>query len=115
MRNKTGQENDDDKREIEALQREIHALGIRTKRIESILEDQQTNSQRDTLAALVEREPQVGDTVAFKPTKITAGGTGRIIKTVRNFVIIECRDNRKVQRAPRNVQIIRNPTQPSSK
>ena len=111
MRNKTGQENHDDKSQIEALQRQIHALGIRTQRIESILEDQQANSERDTPT---EREPQVGDTVAFKATKITPGGTGRIIKTVRNFVIIECCDNRKVQRAPRNVQVI-SPTEPPSK
>ena len=47
----------------------------------------------------------------FRPTKITPGGTRRITKIVRGFVLIQQDTGEKLQRAPHNVQLIWRPDQ----
>ena len=104
MKNKPATSNDNDSR-IEQLQEQISELRVRTARIESRLSSE-TSPPTQPGQRHTQRTPRVGDIVTFRPTKITTGGTGRITRIVRNFVIIERPNGEIVQRAPRNVAVV---------
>ena len=111
-------------RTLTLLRSELRDLALRTSRIERQIHAIQHAGERavpsnaETLGS--SREPsggpakplQVGDRVRFEATKITKGGTGHIVRIVRNFVIIERSGTdsngnaQQVQRAPRNVRRI---------
>ena len=108
MKNKPPTDNDNDTR-IDQLQEQISELRVRTARIESRL-PAETSPPTQPDQRRRQRAPCIGDIVTFRPTKVTAGGTGRITRIVRNFVLIERPNGEIVQRAPRNVTVVtRNP------
>ena len=88
---------------IQDLQNQVNELSLRTERLEALLAATQTETTPNR------RQPRVGDVVTFKPTKITAGGEGRVTRIVRNFVLIARPDGSIVQRAPHNVTIRHRP------
>ena len=92
-------------RDLNDLQDQIDELRLRTERIETVLIEA-TSQPREPGRRESGNEPQVGDLVEYSPTKITAGGTGRVIRIVRNFVLIERPSGAVIQRAPRNVRIL---------
>ena len=114
MRNDRERERD---REIQELREQVHRLAVRTTNLETTLR----RTDRDTERAHPETQrqatsqaqytPTVGDYVRFQPTRITPGGTGRITKIVRGFVLIQRDTGEKLQRAPHNVRLVQRPSQ----
>ena len=97
-------------RDLQDLQDQINDLRLRADRVEAVLVEtgRTTTSQpRDSGRRARGREPRAGDFVSFQATKITPGGTGHITRVVRNFVLIRRPDGTVVQRAPRNVRVLR--------
>ena len=104
MKNKPATDNNNDT-SIDRLQEQISELRVRTARIERHLSSE-TSLPTQPGQRRTQRTPRVGDIVTFRPTRITAGGTGRITRIVRNFVLIERPNGEIVQRAPRNVTVV---------
>lgn len=112
------EENQTEDPTLTQLQDELRDLAIRTRRLERQVHDIQHAGERAVPPRTTPRVShghiigsaetlQVGDRVRFRATKVTPGGTGRIIKIVPNFVILERLTggpSGKVQRAPHNVQ-----------
>ena len=99
--------------DLQDLQDQIDDLRLRTDRVEAVLVEtgRTTTSQpRESGRRASGREPRAGDFVTFRATKITPGGTGHITRVVRNFVLIRRADGTVVQRAPRNVRVLRSAT-----
>ena len=97
--------------DLRDLQRQIDDLRLRTQRVENTLADtgraQATSQPRESGRRASGREPRAGDLVAFRATKITPAGTGRVTRVVRNFILIQRPDGTIIQRAPKNVRILR--------
>ena len=103
-------------REIQELRNQVHNLTVRTTSLERTT---LRHTDRDTERALpgthrqatatTQYTPTVGDYVRFRPTKITPGGTGRITKIVRGFLLIQRDTGEKLQQAPHNVRLSRRP------
>ena len=112
MRNDRERERD---QEIQELRDQVRNLAVRTTSLETTLR----HTARDTERALpgthrqatspAQYTPTVGDYVRFRPTKITPGGTGRITKIVRRFVLIQRDTGERLQQAPHNEWLIRRP------
>ena len=96
--------------DIEDLQSQIDELRLRTENIETVLSET-TSQPRAPGRRESQNEPRVGDLVEFRPTRITPGGTGQVTRIVRNFVLIRRANGTIVQRAPRNVRILRRAVQ----
>ena len=104
MRNDDTAEKDE---RIEQLQRQIRALTVRTGRLEEQLREHTNATPVRQDAETEQYNPAVGDHVHFRATKITPGGAGLIVRVVRNFVIIQRNTGEQVQRAPKNITLIR--------
>ena len=87
------------------LQRQVEDLQRRVSRLESITP---APDQPNAAGRLPENQRNfvIGDLVRFRPTKITEGGNGHIVRIVRNFLIIRRADGTTVQRSPRNVSLV---------
>ena len=105
MRNEDWTPPDSATSQLADLQRQITDLQIRTHRLERITREpgrpRTTGQHTSTHQGLV-----IGDRVRFTATRITAAGTGRITRFVRNFVLIERDDGTTIQRAPKNVSLV---------
>lgn len=103
MRNDRSAEKDEETHQLQRLQQQIDDLSIRTARLEEHYTEHATPTPSRQATVNRRYNPIVGDYVHFKPTKITKGGTGRVVRIVRNFVIIQRSSGELVQRAPKNV------------
>ena len=105
MRNKEATSTEPKNLQRANLQRQIEDLQRRVSRLESITP---APDQLSTAGRLPENQRSfvIGDLVRFRPTKITEGGNGHIVRIVRNFVIIRRADGTTVQRSPRNVSLV---------
>ena len=105
MRNKETTSTESKNPQSADLQRQIEELQRRVSRLESITP---APDQPNTAGRFPENQRAfaIGDLVRFRSTKITKGGDGRIIRIVRNFVIIQRQDGTTVQRSPRNICLI---------
>ena len=109
MRNDGSAESDEETHHLQRLQQQITDLSIRTARLEELHAERAFPTPTRQATGDQQYEPAVGDYVQFRSTKITQGGTGRIVRIVRNFVIIRRRSGELVQRAPKNVTLVRKP------
>ena len=92
--------------DIDDLQSQINELRLRTESIKTVLRET-TSQPRAPGRHESQNEPRVGDLIEFRPTRITPGGTGQVTHIIRNFVLIRRANRTIVQRAPRNVRILR--------
>ena len=110
MRNDRSAERDEETHQLQLLQQQIDDLSIRTARLEGHYAERAIPTSSRQATGNHQYNPAVGDYVQFRSTKVTQGGTGQITRIVRNFVIIRRSSGELVQRAPRNVTLVRRPT-----
>ena len=106
MRNDRRADRDEDTDQLQLLQQQIDDLAIRTARLEGNYTERAVPIPSRRATGNRQYNPTVGDYVRFRSTKITRGGSGQIVRIVRNFVIIQHDSGELVQQAPRNVALV---------